>query len=235
MVEEVSETMNFDFHIHSIYSHDSFLKPETIIKKVKNRCLTGIAITDHNTIKGALKVKKLADDDFTVIVGSEIKTNKGDVIGLFLSENIKAREFVEVTDEIRDQDGIVILPHPFKNKFLYPKELLTKIDLIEGLNARISKELNYKAQLLSKKYEIPFIAGSDAHTSFEIGQVQTVFSKDNISFESDDIRNYLLNGKFKITGVESPYHLRLLSRGIGKYKKEGLINLLKMNAKKFLS
>ncbi len=82
--------MMFDLHIHSKYSHDSYLSPPQIIKIAEKRGLDGIAITDHNTLKGGIETSKINNkDDFIVIVGSEIKTEYGDVIGLFLNEEIK--------------------------------------------------------------------------------------------------------------------------------------------------
>ena len=167
-------TINFDLHIHSIYSKDAILKPERIIKMAKKKGLSGIAITDHGTIKGALKTKSVAFDNFMVIVGAEVQTDKGEIIGLFLNEEIKSRKFAEVIDEIKDQDGITVLPHPYKNRQCDPKDLVEMVDLVEGLNARTSKELNYRAQNLAKNFGLPIIAGSDAHTPFEIGQAQTI-------------------------------------------------------------
>jgi len=73
--------MKLDLHIHSKYSKDSLLKPETILKVAKKRGLGGIAVTDHNTIKGGLFTQKINDDkNFVVIVGSDIKTEYGDII-----------------------------------------------------------------------------------------------------------------------------------------------------------
>lgn len=226
--------MNFDFHIHTSYSYDSLLNPKKIAETVKKKCISGIAITDHNTINGALKLKSIANEDFIVIIGSEIRTDKGDVIGLFLNEEIKSREFTQVSDEIKDQGGIVILPHPYKSELALNNELLEMVDLIEGLNARISIEKNFKARKLAKESGIPYIGGSDAHTSYEIGQVQNVISENKMLIDIEDIRNYLLKGKIRIKGKESPNHLRILSRGIGKYKKEGMMNLLKISARKII-
>lgn len=217
-------TLNFDFHIHSIYSRDAILKPKSIIKIAKKKGLSGIAVTDHDTIKGALKIKSVTSDDFMVIVGAEVQTDKGEIIGLFLNEEIKARKFTEVTDEIKDQDGITVLPHPYRNKHCDPKNLLKMVDLVEGLNARTSKELNKRAQILAKRFGVPVIAGSDAHTPFEIGRVQTTIPVDEMIFE--DIKDYLLKGEVSINGVESPYYLRLLSVGIGRFRRDGVVGLV---------
>ena len=69
---------------------------------------------------------------------------------------------------------MIVLPHPYKNSAINPELLVKEIDIIEGLNARIKPELNHRARFLAKKYEVPMIAGSDAHTSFEFGVVQNI-------------------------------------------------------------
>ena len=223
-------TLNFDLHIHSIYSRDAILKPERIIKIAKKKGLSGIAVTDHDTIKGALKTKSVAFDNFMVIVGAEVQTDKGEIIGLFLNDEIKSRIFVEVIDEIKDQDGITVLPHPYRNRLSNPRDLLEKVDLIEGLNARTSKELNYRAQSLAKNFGLPITAGSDAHTPFEIGRAQTIIQGREAIF--DDIKDYLLKGEVAIIGKESPYYLQWLSAGIGRFRRDGAVGLMKSGINK---
>jgi len=199
----------------------------------KKKGLSGIAITDHDTIKGALKTKSVAFDNFMVIVGAEVQTDKGEIIGLFLNEEIKSRKFAEVIDEIKDQDGITVLPHPYKNRQCDPKDLLEMVDLVEGLNARTSKELNYRAQNLAKNFGLPIIAGSDAHTPFEIGQAQTIIQGWEVVF--DDIKDYLLKGKVAINGNELSYHLRMLSAGVGRFRRDGAVGLVKSGIDKVLN
>jgi len=225
---------SLDLHVHSIYSRDSTLKPERIIKISKKKGLSGIAITDHNTMTGAIKTKSIESDDFMVIIGSEITTDKGDVIGLFLNENIKSRRFIDVIDAINDQGGISILPHPYKNKFADPVELIKNVDMIEVMNARISKKLNDKASILSKKFGKRIVAGSDAHTSFEVGRVQSILTGGNTFCDAEDVKKYLLNGNVNIWGNESPFHIRMLSTGIGKYNKAGITGLVKAGLHKVL-
>ena len=165
-----SSLKKFDLHVHSKYSYDSFLSSKTIIKVAKKKGLSGVAVTDHGTIEGGLATKEVNNDDsFEVIVGSEIKTEFGDVLGLFLSDEIKSRKFIEACEEIKAQGGLVILAHPYRKRKVLPEDLLDHIDYIEGFNARSPSRLNLKAQELAKAYKIPMVAGSDAHLSFEIG------------------------------------------------------------------
>lgn len=220
---------DIDFHIHSIYSGDSILSPKTIIKLARKRGLSGIAVTDHDTILGGLKTMS---NNLLVVVGAEIKTDCGEVTGLFLNEEIHSRRFVEVVDEIRDQGGVILLPHPYKNKTCNPKTIVEYVDLVEGLNARTPKELNAKARILADQYKLPIIAGSDAHTSFEIGRVRTSFQ--NSSEDLEDVRKSLLKGDVGIKGTESPMYVQISSGAVGRYKKSGFSGLIGAGFRKIL-
>ena len=192
----------FDPHIHSRYSIDGILSPEQIIKIACSKGLNAVAITDHNTIKGGLQVKSIKQDKIIIIVGSEIKTDFGDVIGLFLNEEINSRNFGEVIDEIKAQDGITVLPHPYRRKRFPGFELLENIDLIESLNGRTSERLNLKAQKLAKELKKPMIAGSDAHLSFELGRISNIIKTSDMtnSNSEEELRKTILKGKAEMNG-----------------------------------
>lgn len=222
--------MLFDFHVHSVYSPDSYLRPETIIKKYTKKGFSGIAITDHNSILGALKTKSLTNNNLLIIIGEEIKIENGEIIGLFLNEKIKSKTFHEIKDEIKGQGGLIALPHPFKSNKFDPELFAKEVDLIEGLNARIRKDLNIKACDLARNFGLPIIAGSDAHTSFEIGNVQNNLPIDDLNTE--EIRKALTKGLNMPAGSESPGYIRLLSQGLGKYKRSGLCGITKSIYKK---
>jgi predicted metal-dependent phosphoesterase TrpH len=81
--------MKYDFHTHTKYSADGYIEPKILVKVAAKVGLTGIAVTDHNTIKGGLEAKKYENNEIEVIVGSEILTDKGEVIGIFLTEEIR--------------------------------------------------------------------------------------------------------------------------------------------------
>jgi len=203
--------MILDFHIHSLFSPDSLSKPKSILNTAKIRGLNGIAITDHNTIRGAIEVKKINKDrNFLVIVGAEIETEVGDIIGIFLTKEIKSRISFEVIKEIHQQDGIVILPHPYKGHQLSEK-LLKSVDIIECYNSRISKEINNKAFKLAKRYKKPIIAGSDAHFCCEIGFCKTTYNSRNI-------REEILEGPKKIEIKYIPIHNSFASQIIKSFK-----------------
>lgn len=191
--------MKFDLHIHSKYSYDSFLSPERIIKIAKKRRLSGVAITDHGTIKGgivALKVNK--DKDFQVIVGAEMRTEYGDIIGLFLENEIRTRQFEEVIEEIKSQGGLSVLAHPYR-QYENPEEIVDRVDLVEGFNARSRKADNERAYELAKRFKKPMTAGSDAHLGFEVGMGRTIVNS--------EVKGELKKGKTEIEGEESNYYL----------------------------
>ncbi len=175
--------MNYDLHNHTHYSPCSNLKPWTLLKLAKRRSMNGIAVTDHETIKGALQVKKLnRDRAFEIIVGEEVKTQYGDVIIYYLQEEIKSSDLFSVIDEVKAQSALIAIPHPFRTslnpilKFSYPIEKIkNKVDAIECFNARTLPGDNKKAEILAKKLGMPGIGGSDAHFKFEVGRAYTIF------------------------------------------------------------
>lgn len=192
--------MRLDLHVHSRYSKDSRTKPETILREARKKGLDGVAVTDHNTIRGAVEAKKCKNyGDVEVIIGSEIGTEFGDIIGLFLDEEVASRRFLDAVGEIKGQGGIVVLAHPYRKNIAFPAELLGYVDMIEGFNARSPAVLNVKAQALAALHHKPMTAGSDAHLPFEIGGGQTIVDGDS--------RQSLLSGKTGLAGRESNFYL----------------------------
>lgn len=218
LISNSKEFEEFDFHIHSNFSFDSILPVKKIIKTASIRGLQGIAITDHNTIKGGLEARKVIKElksDLQVIIGEEVRTEFGDLIGLFLTEEIKSKKFDEMVDEIKEQDGFIVLPHPFKSMNLIPMDVIEKLDAIEILNGRTHPLLNKKAQQIAYDHNILCIAGSDAHLNSEIGGIRTVLSKGFVDIDnSATLRKTLGNGKFSVRGKESSKLPSYFSLGI---------------------
>ena len=141
--------------------------------KIEINC---IALADHNSIEGALRLQEIAP--FTVIVAEEIMTSDGEVMGLFLSEEIpRGLSAEETIARIKKQGGLVNIPHPFGRwpldyyKKLTSPEIMEKLDMIEVFNARTPfPNSSSKAYELARKYGLPGGAGSDAHTYSEIGR-----------------------------------------------------------------
>jgi len=171
-----SDMILADLHMHTSYSGDCATTPRELLAACEESGLKAIAITDHNTIAGALEVASLAPEDIHVIVGEEIKTREGEIIGLYLTNEIPRGLSAEDTiAEIRMQGGLVYVPHPFDPLHLTPTyELLARnaadIDIIEVYNPRITfTSFNEKAKRLARKYDIPGGAGSDCHVVQGVG------------------------------------------------------------------
>jgi predicted metal-dependent phosphoesterase TrpH len=147
-----------------------------------------IAITDHNTIEGSLLAKSLeADYDFEVIVGEEVSSKSGHIIGLYLQESIPAGlSVVETLARISEQDGIAVIPHPFSNRGIFGPFganafTTTMKDLafhaLEVYNS--IPYLGYANRVASRMFTggqgIAATGGSDAHVLRGIGTGYTVF------------------------------------------------------------
>ena len=173
-----------DFHIHTRYSFDSLMKPKKIMKIAKKIGLNAIAIIDHNTIRGALETKKFEKDyDIRVIVGAEINTDVGDIVGMNINKNIRCSNWMDLLDEIKSQGAVSVLPHPFRGHKNIHK-VGEKVDLIEIWNGRSSLEQNEKAVDLAKEFKKGIIGGSDAHLYSEIGNVKM---SNNLNFDGGEI------------------------------------------------
>ena len=177
----------YDLHTHTHYSKCSNLNPKTSLKIAKKKGFNGMAVTDHHTIKGGQAVKKLnKDKDFEVIPGVEISTDAGDVLAYYVSKDIKTRDFYEMVDEVRKQNGLIVVPHPYRvstnpnHHFKIPFEKIkNKIDAVECFNARmLSNSSNKKAEEVALRLNIAKTGGSDGHFFFEIGNGYTLFDSD---------------------------------------------------------
>ena len=172
-----------DFHIHTRFSRDSILTEEKFIAKAVERGLTHVAVTNHNNVEGAIAVRdKVEDldlaDRLTVILGEEISTADGEVVGIFLDRTIpRGLSANETADEIHRQGGLVSIPHPFdpfRGSHIREGPLrnlaeIGKIDMIEVFNCRVTfQRHNDEAAEFARRYEIPGIAASDSHSSFEV-------------------------------------------------------------------
>ena len=177
----------FDLHIHTNYS-DGICTPEEVVKYAKRIGLDGIAITDHDTVKGSKKAELLAEKAGLIFVpGVEITTSFGDILALGIREKIdgfgvRLPGIVQIIKKIHKKGGIAIIAHPFvgswPNGSLADHIKKLDIDAIEIFNAMTNDtfgiEPNVKAMELAKKLDMPGIAGSDAHFIELIGNAFTV-------------------------------------------------------------
>ena len=171
-----------DFHMHTYYSRDCATSPEALVKRCQEVGLNCIAVTDHNSIKGSVAVQAIAP--FTVILGEEIKSTSGEITGLFIKEEIpKDLGPVETAKRIKEQGGLVSVPHPFISvgrmsavDHATVNEILPYVDIMEAFNARTLKQSdNQQARDFAREHGIVTTAVSDSHTLRELGHSYTEF------------------------------------------------------------
>jgi predicted metal-dependent phosphoesterase TrpH len=167
-----------DLHMHTDWSHDCSTPAEELLDHAEGIGLGAIAVTDHNAFGGALEALELARDrDLVVIPGEEVKTEgQGEVIGLFLTEEIpRGMSFADTIEAIREQGGLVYLPHPFDRLHAIPDPAtlhrhIAEIDVLEVFNARLLRDsFNDEALRFAQKYRLLQGAGSDAHVLQGVG------------------------------------------------------------------
>jgi len=218
--------MHFDLHIHSLNSCDSKTEVIDIINSAQKDNLSGIAITDHQALT-------YFDDNaysspLWIIRGSEIKTEIGDIIGLFIRKPLLSRKSFDLIEEIHSQDGIAILAHPFKRFDNYPESVIKRIDAVEIINSRWVnldeyKENNQVNKLLS--IVKGRTAGSDAHFAFEVGRA--VMSTPNISSQ-DELKKIILEGTGKASCNEYSEWMDELSQVIKLIKNPNAYQILRI-------
>jgi predicted metal-dependent phosphoesterase TrpH len=171
-----------DLHMHTDHSGDCATPVEVLLQTARDRGLGAIAITDHNEVSGALEAAEIAAgmDDLKVIVAEEVKTaEQGEVIGLFLKEKIpKGLTMAETIAAIREQGGLVYVPHPFDRFHSVPDyehllDIVEDVDLLEVFNPRVMlTSFNEEAVRFAGKYRIIPAAGSDSHVAQGLGSVR---------------------------------------------------------------
>jgi predicted metal-dependent phosphoesterase TrpH len=201
-----------DLHCHTIYSHDSCNRMEWIIDRCTRIGITCLAVTDHNRIEGAFELQRSAP--FRIIVGEEVDTGEGEIIGMFLKRWIAPLQGLKKTImQIKAQDALVYLPHPLSISrdsslnITGIRDLYSEIDIVEVFNARTRKESSDREWLSEWLHRRSVVksAGSDAHSPYELG---------NVLIEMDDFtsgKEFLqsLNRARSYVRKSSPY-LRLI-------------------------
>jgi len=209
-----------DLHIHTEYSMDCDMPVEKIIARCLKVGINCIAIADHGTIEGALKMQEIAP--FPVIIAEEILTPHGEIMGVFLKEGIPSGLSIEQTiARIKTQDGLVCLPHPFDSLRGLRldsgrlEELVKEIDIVEVFNARSPFPWSStRARAFAEKHGIVKSAGSDAHTTIEIGNACVEMPE----FEDkDDFLEALAEGKISGNMTNPLVHFRSLWARVKKH------------------
>ena len=171
--------VRIDLHVHTRHSHDSAAPVSSVLQRCQDSGLGLVAITDHDNIRGGLEARERGG--MPVIVGEEIKSLKGDVIGLFLEQEIPPRLTpLETVKRVKDQGGLVGIPHPFDR--IRPTamgertlmEILPWVDFLEGYNAHtmLARD-NRKGMTFAALHSLPTVSCSDSHSALELGRTYT--------------------------------------------------------------
>lgn len=164
-----------ELHCHTAASGDSLVKVKDLIRTAKKRGLDRLAITDHNTIRGAIFAQSIDPD--LIIVGEEILTTKGELLAFFVKEEIpRGLAPMDAIEKLKKQEAFISVSHPF-DRFrhgwaLADLKLITPyIDAIEIFNARsFTPSINQLAKEYAQEHHLLGTVGSDAHLLYEVGR-----------------------------------------------------------------
>ncbi len=166
--------MRLDLHVHSNYSHDGQSSLEELIAGARGCALDRIALTDHNTVEGALELARIAPE--LAIVGEEAKTREGEVIGLFIDARLPPyMRPEELMDLVHEMGGLTYIPHAFDRHRAHFRaeriiELADRIDIIEVYNPWCDAAANVAAADMAADLGKVTATGSDAHAALELGR-----------------------------------------------------------------
>lgn len=199
-------------HVHTSQSKDALLSPQQIVSGCQQKGLGALAITDHNTIAGALTLRSKAP--FPVIIGQEISTSQGEVMGLFLEEEVPAGlSPLEAVTLIKEQGGLAGVPHPFDRLRASAvgetvlKGIIGELDFIEGFNSRVTLPAdNRRAQEYARAMGLRCTAGSDAHSAYELGM--SYVHMPSFNGKEEFLKSL---GQGRIVGNRSPFWVHFFS------------------------
>ena len=211
-------------HFHSQYSYDSTLKIKDIVKFALKYKLNFLCLTDHNTIKGSIKLKEYVEKHnypIEVIIGAEYKTEIGDLIALGLNKEVKNMKFIDFIKEVKEQGGLILFPHPYKGHKNINK-VAEIADFIEIFNGRIGCKYNKLAEELASEYKKKTYYASDAHLYNELKNAIIEFEK------SGSFLNSILNSRIDLISKDKSKYINIINSQIIK-------SIKKKNLRLFLS
>lgn len=175
-----------DLHCHTRRSFDGVAEPGAVTARAAARGITHLAITDHETLEGALEAAASAPRGLTVLIGSEVNTPQGDLLFVFLERALpRGLSAVATIAAGREQGALVGIPHPYdttrRSLLLDPanERLVGLVDWVETFNGRVGRRAeNDRATALARRAGRPGIGASDAHTLVELGSVWTTMTGD---------------------------------------------------------
>ena len=190
-----------------------------IVKAARRKGLSGVAVTDHDTIDAHAEAEKFSGRDFVIIPGLEVSSANGHIIGLGISELVPKKLSAEETvGRIKKQGGIAIATHPFTLGLKPGLVYKAKFDAIEVLNSRALFFANPLARRFAERNRLPMTAGSDAHHCDDVGTASTTL---NCKANVDSILEEIRRGGTSISGRALPLS-RYLWRVLQKILHKGL-------------
>ena len=190
--------MQYDLHVHTNYSADGLVSPIDMARHLKKQGFAGMAITDHDTVAGALKSYDLSG--FLIIPGIEISTTQGHLLGLGITAEINSRDPSTAIGEIHAQGGIAVIPHPFRRPSPSISNIIgLDVDAIEVFNGRNFPWQNEQAATLATRHKLPTTGGSDAHQLWEAGTGYTIAEAETV----DDLLSCIKAGEITAWGKTS--------------------------------
>jgi predicted metal-dependent phosphoesterase TrpH len=198
-----------DLHVHTCYSWDGVTTLKEVVVYAKKRGLDGVAITDHDSVKGAVKLAK--KHDFLVMPGIEVSTKRGHVLALNVTTSITPKlSTFETIETIHDLGGIAVAAHPTTMyKGGLRRQTTSNFDAIEVINSSsfpffLSTRL---ARRLAVNLNLPQTAGSDSHRPSDIGTAYTLIDADS---EVDEVVHAIKKGATVPFGKPIPWKARFL-------------------------
>lgn len=190
-----------------LFFPESVSDPEDVVKHATRLGDDVLCITDHNTMKGAFKAREAARkyEDLDLVMGEEISTSEGEIIGLWLNEEIpKGMTAEETVDAIRAQGGVVVAPHPFSLHVpsLQDRIFNLDIDAIETINAgHIDSYSNSQAQRVANTHgRWATLGASDAHSMPTMGHAWTEYR----GLGEEDLRRSIMRRECYARGYSVP-------------------------------
>jgi predicted metal-dependent phosphoesterase TrpH len=215
----VTRWVRVDCHVHTVASGDSVLHADELLERARAAGVDVVFVTDHHAVTEAQRLAVVSNQRPRVIVGEEIRTPAGELLGLFLTERIPyVLPVDEVIDRIHAQGGLVCLPHPYDPVRASVAAIADRlcesgrVDAVEVFNAKAgTPDVNERASELARRHGLPGTAGSDAHDPDGVGAAY---------LEMPDFRTpeEFLAGlsHAKVVGTLRPHARRFLPRALGE-------------------
>jgi len=218
--------MKIDMHCHSSYSADGNLSVEALLSHAKKIGLDGIAIMDHNEIKGSLKACKIARElNLVAVRGTEISSRDGHILAYGISETVpKGLSSSETLEHVERLGGLAVAAHPFRWYTGVKKKVLlsNKFSAFEARNGRSLSMTNKSVERLASQRGLGITGGSDAHKLAEVGRAITIF---NESYEKEeDLIEAVIRKKTRVDGTGRPLisSIRYAAKCVGGWFKRGM-------------